>query len=395
MAYQNKNDKEIQKKIAQIHLNSCPRLGWTAPHCDKKRLAQKKIKVGFLSAYFWGHSVGRLLAGLISGLPKEIFELVVITTRGQRDAVARQIETVADQVYYLSEDFFKMQEELGDLKIDFLVYADIGMDIRSYYLAFSRLARIQGVFWGHPETTGIPNLDIFFSGTLIEPPDGDEHYTEKLFKFSTLPTHYARPQIPQQMKSRVEFGLDEKQRYYLSPQSTIKFHPDIDKIFAQILTGDEKGRILLLEGALRDWTEFLKLRWHNSIGKLAERIDFLPRQSPEDFIALQGIADVILDTPHFSGGNTTYEAFALGKSVVTLDSAFMRGRVSAGMYRMMDMDQCTANTIDEFIQIALTLGLNPDYRNSVEMEIIEKNTVLFERKEVVNEFVDYVTTVFN
>ena len=67
------------------------------------------------------------MAGLISGLPKEIFELVVITTRGQRDGIARQIESVADQVYYLSEDLFKMQEELGDFKIDVLVYADIGM----------------------------------------------------------------------------------------------------------------------------------------------------------------------------------------------------------------------------------------------------------------------------
>ena len=79
------------------------------------------------------------MVGLISKLPKDLFELVVITTRGQRDMIACQIEAATDQIYYLSEDLFKMQEEIGDLQIDFLIYADIGMDIRSYFLAFSRL----------------------------------------------------------------------------------------------------------------------------------------------------------------------------------------------------------------------------------------------------------------
>ena len=73
---------------------------------------------------------------------------------------------------------------------------------------------------------------------MIEPLDGEDHYTEKLFKFSTLPTYYGRPIIPDRIKSRVEFGLNENQRYYLCPQSTNKFHPDIDRIFADILIAD-------------------------------------------------------------------------------------------------------------------------------------------------------------
>ena len=391
LAYQNQNDRDLQRDIAQIHLNSCPRLGWTAKHCYGKRSGHKKIKIGFLSSYFWRHSVGRLMVGLISNLPKDLFQLVIITNRGQRDSVAREIEEAADQIVYLSEDLFEMQQEIGRLEIDALIYADIGMDIRSYFLAFSRLAPIQGVFWGHPETTGIPNLDTFFSSSMIEPPDGASHYTEQLFRFSNLPAYYRRPAIPESLKSRVDFGLEEKQRYYFCPQSTIKFHPDVDKIFADILKGDEAGRILLLEGAVANWTFLLKERWTKSMGKLVERIDILPRQTPEDFVSLQSTADVILDTPHFSGGNTTYEAFAVGKPVVTLDSAYMRGRVSSGMYRMMGIKECIAPTIGEYIQIALDLGMNSDFRMSIETQIKEKNDLLFERKEIISEFINYVT----
>ena len=62
---------------------------------------------------------------------------------------------------------------------------------------------------------------------------------------------------------------------------------------------------------------------------------------------------------------------------------------------MMCIYQCNASTISEFIKIALALGVNLDYRKSIETQIIEKNEVLFERKEVVAEFVDYVTTFVN
>ena len=64
------------------------------------------------------------------------------------------------------------------------------MDIRTYFLAFSRLARVQCVTWGHPDTTGIPNMDYFISSNLIEPKEADEHYSEKLQRLNVLPTFY-------------------------------------------------------------------------------------------------------------------------------------------------------------------------------------------------------------
>ncbi|HIB20478.1 MAG TPA: tetratricopeptide repeat protein [Rhodospirillales bacterium] len=392
LAYQNYNDRDLQKIIANIHLNSCSRLGWTAPHCNGVKRERGKIKIGFLSAYFYRHSVGRMMVGLISQIPKNLFEVVVITTKGQKDSIALKIQGAADHLVYISENLIEMQEEIGRQKLDVLFYADIGMDVRSYFLAFARLAPVQCLTWGHPDTTGIPNMDTFLSSSLIEPADAKEHYSENLYCFSTLPTFYYRPNIPERLKSRAEFGFDEKQHIYFCPQSTIKFHPDVDKIFAKILKGDQEARILLLEGAIRDWTGLLRNRWRKTIGDLENRIDILPRQSPEDFISLQSISDVILDTPYFSGGNTTYESFALGKAVVTLDSTFMRGRVSAGMYRIMGIEECTALTLEEYIQTALTLGTNSDFRREIENKIMETNASLFEYKGVVDEFIDYVTT---
>jgi predicted O-linked N-acetylglucosamine transferase (SPINDLY family) len=115
----------------------------------------------------------------------------------------------------------------------------------------------------------------------------------------------------------------------------------------------------------------------------------VPRQSPEDFMGLQNVADVILDTPHFSGGNTSFEAFALGKPVVTHDGAFMRGRVTSGMYRMMGMDDCISDNLEDYINIALKLGKNISYRREIALKIQESRDVLFNNVSVVSEFEEF------
>ena len=53
--------------------------------------------------------------------------------------------------------------------LDIIFYPEIGMSKTIYFLSFSRLATVQIVSWGHPETTGIDTIDYFFSSILLEP----------------------------------------------------------------------------------------------------------------------------------------------------------------------------------------------------------------------------------
>ena len=40
---------------------------------------------------------------------------------------------------------------------------DVGMEPFSYYLSFARLAPVQVVWWGHPDTTPSNQIDYFLS----------------------------------------------------------------------------------------------------------------------------------------------------------------------------------------------------------------------------------------
>ena len=91
LAYQNMNNAKLQAKIAKLHIKSCPKLSWISPNCRTKKRLGGKIKIGFISTYFRNHSVGKLMVGLILNLPRESFEIFIITQRGQQDQIAKKI----------------------------------------------------------------------------------------------------------------------------------------------------------------------------------------------------------------------------------------------------------------------------------------------------------------
>ncbi len=59
-------------------------------------------------------------------------------------------------------------------------------------LAALRLAGTQCSYIGHPQTSGFPTIDYFLSGDLIEPPDGQDHYSEKLVKLPNIASTMSR-----------------------------------------------------------------------------------------------------------------------------------------------------------------------------------------------------------
>jgi predicted O-linked N-acetylglucosamine transferase (SPINDLY family) len=242
---------------------------------------------------------------------------------------------------------------------------------------------VQCTSFGHPDTTGIGAVDYFVSSDLYEPLNAAEHYSEQLFALRGLGTlaYYYRPDAG--AGRREDFGLPPGANLYLCPQRLFKFHPDFDALIGGILRGDPKGRLVLVEDAGR---ERLQARLAAALPDVAERIVFLPRQSGAAFSRLVGACDVMLDTLHFNGMNTSLEAFAAGTPVVTLPTEFQRGRHTAGMYRRMDIDEAVARDAEDYVRIAVSLGREPDRRAALRAKIRGRSAALFEDMQVVREF---------
>ncbi len=400
LAYHGLNNRELQTLIARLHLQACPSLGWTAPPCRERTPRRPgPIRIGFISSYLRNHSIGRITRGQIAMLSRDRFRVhALFVAPLVDDEISRFIRERADETVLLPPTLQAARERIAALELDILFYQDIGMDPFTYFLAFARLAPVQCVFFGHPDTTGIPNMDWWVSSDGFEPEDARGHYSEKLFLLRDLatPTYYYRPTIPPTLKSRAHFGLPEDAHVYLCPQTLFKVHPDFDPVLAGILRTDPKAVVAFIQPWNRHWMEVLQRRFRRTLGEVAGRVQFVPAQSAEpDYLNLLAVADVNLDTPHFNGMNTSLESFAVGVPVVTWPRHLQRGRHTAAMYRKMGIADCIAADAQGYVDIAVRLGTEPDFRSAVREQILARNHVLYENMDVIREFERFFEQAIN
>ena len=58
-------------------------------------------------------------------------------------------------------------ERVLEVNADFIIFADAGLDSRTFALAHERLALWQGVLWGWGGTLGIPTVDYYFIPDIL------------------------------------------------------------------------------------------------------------------------------------------------------------------------------------------------------------------------------------
>ncbi len=395
LAYYGINDRPYYEALAQFYRRVTPDLALSAPHCVDGKVPDvsgRKIRVGFVSRFLREHSIGKLNRRLITGMDREKFHVTVAVGPGGHDDLTKELLQSADLAIELPGDLGEARRRLALAKLDVLVFPEIGMDTWTYCLGFARLAPVQCVTWGHPVTTGIPNIDYFVSSKLLEDPDNPQRwYSEKLFQLETLPTSYPKPVAAGKLRTRADVGLEEGVNYYLIAQYLFKLHPDFDAYLEAILKKDPKARILVVHGRYPRWSLYLKQRWARKMGDIAERIEFVPPRPNAQFLDLMKLVDVILDIPTFNGGNTTFEALSVGTPVVTQPHSLMRGRVCGAILRQAKLDVCIADSLADYVDTAVRLVTDEAFGTSVRKTLEANVPGLFERDEAIREWERFFT----
>jgi CRISPR-associated protein Csy1 len=281
--------------------------------------------------------------------------------------------------------------------LDVLVYPELGMHPDTFALAGLRLAPVQCAGWGHPDTTGLTNIDWFISCEAMEPEGAQAHYTERLTLLPGLGTRYAIPQRDR-TGTREDFGLPADKTIYLVPQSLFKIHPDNDALIADVLARDPDGAALFFASSHELHTQAfagrlaaeLKLRGLD----IHERTIFMQSNIPHPtYLKLNELCDVMIDTLHWSGGNTTLDALASGLPVVTTPGALMRGRQSRAMLELVGVHALVAKDREELVSTAVRLGRDREERREISARIAEGRGALFERDEPVRALESFLETL--
>ena len=389
LGYHAKDNLELMKNTSDLFRKIIPNLNYISKNIDKHK-KQKKIRVGFISEFLTRHTVGKLFGGLIKNIDRKKFEVVIFHTQRTKKSINKnEIDNISDKVINLSNRIKEQHSQVENENLDIIFYPEIGMSQTIYFLAFARLASVQIVSFGHPETTGINTIDYFLSSTLLEP-NNKKKYSERLICLSQLPLYYQPPQSLGPLKNRKDLELPENARLYGCPQSLFKLHPDFDSILAEILFQDPEGYIVLIggEGKEKYWSEILKKRWSKNYTILNKKVLFTKTLSLLEFISLCKCVDVLLDPLHFGGGNSFLESMLVGTPSITMPETHLKTNVIAAAYKQMKIaNPPIVQSSKEYVNLAVKLAQDDKKNLSLrEKSKIAANKYLYNNLKALKEF---------
>ena len=91
-------------------------------------------------------------------------------------------------------------------------------------------------------------------------------------------------------------------------------------------------------------------------GIAPERLELIDRLPFQEYLALHGSVDIVLDTFPYTGGTTTCHALWMGVPVVTLTGNTATSRGGASLLNAIGLGELVADTTDEYLEIASALA---------------------------------------
>ncbi len=327
-------------------------------------------RVGFVSGFFHWHSVWAIpLQGWVAQLDASRFELVCYDTQARRDGATEAAEAAAARFVKGPLTIAEWRRVLQDDACDVLIYPELGMDPVSARLAAERFAPVQATALGHPLTSGRPTMDLFLSSALMEPPDGDAHYTERLIRLPNLGVHYTPPFDVAPATSRSDLGLPEDAVVYWCCQSLFKYLPRHDAVFPEIAAAVPAACFVFIEAPFAAMTARFRARLERAFAakglEAARHIRFLPRLTLPEFAAAAAACDLALDAIGWSGFNTTLETLQAGVPVITVAGPLMRSRHTTGVLTLIEMTDLIAPDVAGYVALAIALGRDPARRQAL------------------------------
>lgn len=387
LAYHGRPHRKMAERLAGFLKNVCPLLNYTASHCEKPEKKTGVPRIGFVSPSMHQPTLNRFTLSIIEALEKRNdMDVVVFSNAPQTHPNIEKLRKSLKRYITLPMDVSAAQQIIAREEMDILIYLEIGSHPLMTCLPFARLAPVQCAWGGIPVTTGIPNVDYFISAENIEPPNAQDHYSEKLMLHSRIVSVFTRPERVSPAKTPQQLGLPEG-RLYACPVLLFKLHPDMDKVFASILQRDPEAQILMFDNAKTLQQLLLKKRFAQSMApELAARIHILPFLKGDDLQHMLRAVDVVLDAFHFSFGTTAYMTLGAGVPFVTWEAPYMCGRAGTCMFGQMEIPELIARTHEEFADIAIRLANDKSFYRDVSQRIEKNNGVLFDDIAIIDEF---------
>ncbi len=218
-----------------------------------------------------------------------------------------------------------------------------------------RAAPVQMSYLGYPHSTGLSCMDWLIADQVVAPPAHQTLFSEKLAYVSGCVFCWA-PDEDYPIHTRAVPSSDCGVTFG-SFNNLLKLDDATLATWARILLECPHSRLLLKSAVLADPAVVRKTYDRfASLGVSAERLEF--RGPSELSLMMQEYLDVdiALDPFPYNGGTTSLQALWMGCPMVSLRGENFVSRMGASFLTHMDRKEWVAESIDQYVEIALRLA---------------------------------------
>ncbi len=317
----------------------------------------RRLRLGFVSPDFQGHSVAFFLKPLFDALDPAAFEICCYSDVLAPDIYTDMLRARAG----LWRDGAGMTDaalaaQIAADRIDILI--DLaGHTARNRLGAFARRpAPVQATWLGYPATTGLAAIDHRLVDAVTDPPGSEALAVERLARLPVCFLCYGPPAtsvepgpLPAPARGQVTFG---------SFNNISKLGAATIALWARVLAAVPDSRMLLKSRNTRDAATRARLTaTFEAEGVAPGRLAFVDWQPDlKRHLQMYRQVDIALDSFPYNGTTTTCEAHWMGVPVVTLAGDRHAARVGASLSQALGLGHLVARDPAGFAAIAARLA---------------------------------------
>jgi len=398
LAYQEENNRPLLAKYGEL-CTTLMRVRHDKPALRSSRSAPgRRLRLGIVSAHIKAHAVWEaLVKGWVRQLDPERFDVRLFHLNLYSDQETELARSLASHFEQAAHDLRGWVKSILGHELDLLIYPEVGMDPLTTQLASLRLAPVQLASWGHPDTTGLPTIDHYLSAEGFEPPDTGANYTEHLVALPNLGCFYQPHSVVAIPPDLGALGIKDDRPLLFCCGTPFKYLPQHDPVLVRIARELRSCQLVFFDYTTAQLSDKLKLRLKRVFERdgldFARHVVFVPWQSRAHFYGLMRRADVFLDTIGFSGFNTAMQAVESGLPIVASEGRFMRARLASGILKRMGLPELVTTSEDEYVDLAVKLARNTEYRGQVRTRLEASRGILYEDHAPIRALQDFLLQV--
>jgi len=326
------------------------------------------LRIGYLSADFRDHVMGRLMRDVLSRHDRSRFALHAYSL-----AVRETEDSVTDAFRACCERFVRLDDLENRAAAQAIAQdrLDVLIDLMGHSgssrpgILLYKPAPVIVTHLGSHGAVGLQQVDFKLGDKHVDLPDAAEYQIETPLSLDgcVLPLRRVAPAAAAPV-TREELGVGRDAVVFGTFVSLLKLSPRCLSLWRTILA--RAPRSILAFSPRREAHRALFLRRLASFGIGPSRVAFIPwTMDDATDRARYKLIDAVLDTLPYSGGDTTAAALDMGVPVVTRVGERAAERMSWSLLAHLGVTDTAAWTDEEYIAIACRLAQDAPWRAAI------------------------------